>query len=287
MSHRTIELSGYKNLISYINDKYIMQQGILYRGMKNSKWKLETTFYRFMLANMPNRLKAPDDETMERLINNFKDNIRINGDFKNIKLKNDPLDTELWELGQHYGLPSPLLDWSISPYVALFFALHDAQDSLSDGNLPCIWILNPQLLDIFHQTYLKGGKMEGPKVKDDKMDTSKLVYTVKPKYGFNSRVAYQQGVFTTGVPLLSHEDWEDSLRSEFGIALGGDCIFTKLVFPCSSEQRLEVLLMLDRMNINYRTLFPVLEGSVKHAVSSLLLEAAYKGHDGYHIGKKS
>lgn len=99
----------------------------LYRGLFNSRYKLFTTGQRFWITN---ELDKRIDSYSEFIINVIKLTKEENGEsvsrfFQRLMDKND--DLAILSYIQHYGGPTPLLDFTRNIDVALYFATHSSE----------------------------------------------------------------------------------------------------------------------------------------------------------------
>jgi FRG domain-containing protein len=162
-------------------------------------------------------------------------------------------DTE-WDwlaLGQHHGLPTRLLDWTYSPYVALHFATAAHMDD--DGVVWCIDYTRaherlPERLrqpladegaDVFTTELLAGGAATLGELEE--LDDELFLLFVEPP-SFDARIVNQYALF--------------SVVSTPGTRL--EELAQRIVIP--AELKWEVRDKLDQANITERVLFPGLDG---------------------------
>lgn len=102
-----------------------------YRGSSNAKYKLYNSAQRLWITNELNNVFHDYSSFIKKLVGNFKENNSVSKFFNKFSI---PLtDIPLLAFMQHYGSPTPLLDLSYNPWVALFFAIENISYTESKG----------------------------------------------------------------------------------------------------------------------------------------------------------
>jgi hypothetical protein len=145
---------------------------------------------------------------------------------------------------QHYGTPTRLLDVTLSPYIALYFALEKGNDDC------CVFAFNHKKLKEFDEKCFKSDDYREEVFKNRKGSKS-FIIPFEPLIK-TERLLAQQGLFL--VPSTNYENF-DYILDLYDLS-GEACI--KYLIPASL--RFDGITRLQRMNITTTALFPGLEG---------------------------
>ena len=214
-----------------------------FRGQPDSSWTLKSSITRLL-----------DSHTIGRELGNrfemtvFREFISKAHLFDDFKIKNFEKGNAIINLTfmQHYGCPTRLIDWTTSPYVALYFAVNSIFSS--DG---AIFIFNESILNDVN--------------KDDNIDFENIL-TIETESNhiqaimsnFNSRrLNSQQGIFTIAANI-EKDHYNLIYNSLVGKNLANHTCFFKIIIP--KELKHEFLARLRSLNLRADQLFPDLYG---------------------------
>lgn len=230
-------IESIEEYIKFIEKKAI-ELGYVYRGQSNKDWDLEPSLYRIntwlKVASTSEKPLSKWKAIEDKLMSKFKTH--------SLPLINkQPQGYIDWlTLGQHHGLPTRLLDWTINPLVALFFAVNSL--SKDDGI-----VYKQQAIPIYPLEKLN----EGNFVEEN------IFGFIYPNH-YSQRVNAQQGCFS----LHKYPEGNDKFTPHNKI-LEDDSEFPESVI-IPSKKKFYIKKELDKLGINNFSLFPDLDGLSKY-----------------------
>jgi hypothetical protein len=230
-----VEIITWENYKTWVSELAKRNLFCICRGQASDIWKLQTSFHRISsIINMS------IDDYLKKVIPELHFYVCAQTN-EIMDLKVPDIFGSFLALLQHHGFPTPLLDWTLSPYIAVYFAFRDVNDVNPQSDYIKLFLFdNISWTSTFSQPL-------------DLRDNSVRYVSILHAYAkYNPRLIPQQSIFT----VTNVDDMEEyiSKRSEES---GHNFLFTARM---SVKEKPHVMRELSLMGINEMTLFPSVEG---------------------------
>ena len=199
-----------------------------FRGQADARWPLQASLDRQKQFTS----QQERTEYANRLLDAFRNHVM------GLDIGRDPrtVSEDEWELlARHHGLPTTILDWSSSPFVASYFAF--AEEPPREAEASAVWALDTAVIR-------------------ESLPELAIINSEKAIW-FNPRAVEQRGLFLRVVDASAN--FTDLL---------GDYL-VRMVIPVTARRH--AITALDDMLVNGRTLFRDVDGAAKAAASRVLV----------------
>jgi FRG domain/Domain of unknown function (DUF3387) len=236
---------SWQHLTQVLEDAYFKRPKtqLVFRGQRRYDWTLSPSLGRLDARGIVSEGVAAEQLQFFRRA--------VRGRLADRSLVDIGEEDELWAVGQHHGLYTPLIDWTHSPYVALFFAFEqDDPKAEAENPFRALYVLN--------KTHVEAE------------DRCPDVRILEPRKDDHGRLVNQAGLFTLSaygntlenslIDSLHEEVLEDVDEGEEEQVLAR--YLCKIYIP--NEDREGCLRHLRWMNVHHASLFPDLIGAASY-----------------------
>lgn len=266
--YHLLELDSYSEAMEFVNHLRGTNQDYVFRGQSNASFPLESSLTRLLKREEESNREQLRREHLRYALFELRGRVEFQGDLAQclddlaelrlfstssssgqhkFEASGTQMLAELWAFGQHHGLATPLLDWTLAPGVGLFFAVEKPIGS--ERHMAGFYALNRTLIS---------DRRPNPKI-------GSLDFVTPIRFA-NPRLSAQRGLFTLCSRDIPIETW---INEAFRDERDAPALF-KLIFPLTEQDRRACLRKLRDQNITHSSIYPDVAGAANHA--NVLLE---------------
>jgi hypothetical protein len=259
----TISLSSWKDFQQIKEIFERKKDYYIWRGQLKD-WQLKSTFDRDANINKLVTFFGDRNKILRKLLQEFKNQLKdLKYDSNEIKKINFKEENSFWVIGQEFGLPTPLLDWTEDPDISAYFAFYE-KDSDEQINR-VIYALHKEVK--LHLRVIKIKDKNNNIISKEKaryvdiIVDRQILRSIRQK-GLFTKALDGKDIETSAVDFFKKKSKKSNTKSEV--------ILTKILIP--NKYRKECLQSLKLLGITHGFLFPDFAGAVNICINELGLK---------------